>query len=584
MFVSNAHSSSVQHPKPSVLSTVETLKEFGQDFEFYPTTKAMLSTVRADISCLMPGRPHDDEDRGVFASVLDVGAGNGSSLEYLTNGNCYAIEKSQILIDGLSRDIVIVGTDFKQCTLIDKKVDVIFCNPPYSEYEQWMDKVIREANSLLIYFIVPTQWKASSLIKEALKARDASAEALKKTDFFDAERRARAEVDILRVDIASVKKHEARKYGTPKSPTVDPFSVWFSREFPFNEETAVKCNLGEGKTLKDKVKNRLVPGAGLITVLTELYNLEMDHLSKTYKHIAALDPVFLKEVGVSTENIQTAVEEKIAGLKHKYWHEFFDNYASITDRLASGSRKKLLGHIRGNVSVDFNPGNAYAITSWVIKNANAYFDSQLVAVFEDMIDEANVIKYASNKRVFKAEEHRYNRFSRREALGRVALDYRVVISKGGIALNDAWSRRGVKGLDESAHDFINDLIIIGKNLGYSFASWVDASNGDEWVSGEAHDFRAIKDGKESVFMSVRAYKNGNLHFKFNTEFMKKLNVMHGKLKGWIKNGKDVEREFCFSGKYGVLKTTEEEAKVILSASNYCLLPSSANKILLEDLS
>ncbi|MGL5668705.1 MAG: hypothetical protein ACRDD9_21590 [Shewanella sp.] len=43
--------------------------------------------------------------------------------------------------------MLVIGTDFNQQTLVDKPVGVIFCNPPYSAFEQWATRVISEANA-----------------------------------------------------------------------------------------------------------------------------------------------------------------------------------------------------------------------------------------------------------------------------------------------------------------------------------------------------------------------------------------------------------------------------------------------------
>ncbi len=75
------------------------------------------------------------EEVGTFLShvnVLDCGAGDGRVVKELSNGGkMYAIEKSQKLIKQMPDDLFIIGTDFFQSTLIDKEVQVIFCNPPY---------------------------------------------------------------------------------------------------------------------------------------------------------------------------------------------------------------------------------------------------------------------------------------------------------------------------------------------------------------------------------------------------------------------------------------------------------------------
>ena len=50
-------------------------------------------------------------------------------------------------------------------------------------------------------------------------------------------------------------------------------------------------------------------------------------------------------------------------------------------------------------------------------------------------------------------------------------------------------------------------------------------------------------GSNKVFMEYRAYKNGNMHVKFDIEFMKAMNVEVGRLLNWLRCKEDIQREF-----------------------------------------
>ena len=207
------------------------LKNEGQDFEWYPTTSEMIETVTRKISSLFDSS----------FSLLDIGAGDGRVIDMIdkahrkaSKDSCrgvsskYAVEKSQLLIQAMPADVCIVGTDFLQQTLIDKKVDVIFCNPPYSEYEDWTNRIIRECNCGHVFMIIPERWKKSKTIQDSIERRKAKSSVLASTDFLNAERAARAKVDIIHFDLTN---KSASYYEDTKGASVDPFDVWFADYF-----------------------------------------------------------------------------------------------------------------------------------------------------------------------------------------------------------------------------------------------------------------------------------------------------------------------------------------------------------------
>ena len=70
----------------------------------------------------------------------------------------------------MDNSIFIVGTDFHAQTLIDKRCDIIFINPPYSEFKVWANKIIREGNADVAYMILPVRWKEDASIQASIKA------------------------------------------------------------------------------------------------------------------------------------------------------------------------------------------------------------------------------------------------------------------------------------------------------------------------------------------------------------------------------------------------------------------------------
>jgi hypothetical protein len=451
----------------------------------------------------------------------------------------------------MNSDIFIVGTDFEESTLIDKKVDVVFCNPPYSQYEMWASKVISESNAAMVYLVIPKRWKNSSMISSAIKQRRAEVKVIGEFNFFNAERQARAEIDIVSVGLA----YMSGCRWDSKSVKVDPFSVWFDSYFVFNSEKEKGDYFSEDKEqFKETIQNALVEGDKLVETLVKLFNGEMSLLCKNYEAVAKLNPSILKELGVDVGALKESLKQKIKGLKYRYWEELFRNLNVITDRLTTYSRKNMMDKLLANTSIDFTESNVYAVSIWVIKNANKYFDTQLIQIVEEMIDKANVKLYKSNHRTFGEEDWYYCR--KPEGLSKFALELRIVIhSVGGICNGDyGYSWEYTNNLYKRAHDFLADICTVANNLGFSCKE--DSRNFD-WSSGKKVVFKT-DDGLQ--LMEVKAYKNRNIHIKFNQGFLKKLNIEFGRLKGWLKDKNEASEELdipikdidtCFSSNFQI---------------------------------
>lgn len=516
----------------SVQNMLAKLVSTDQDFEWYPTTEEIINTIKSDIKASDTFR-HDNP------SVLDCGAGDGRVLKALSeHGKKYAIEKSKPLLNALDKDIFVVGTEFEAQTLIDKKVDVIFSNPPYSMFEFWAEKIIKEANSGYAYLVIPNRWIDSDLIEKALKQREAETQVLGEFDFLSADRKARTKVNIVKVIFC----RQGRYGGT--SPKTNPFKVWFEENFKLSinktESSLYQVKREAEEKLEQEVTKELVQGADLVAMLEELYQRDLAKLIKNYQALGDINPDILAELDVNITAVREALELKITGLKDIYWNELFNKLDRVTDRLTFNSRKALLSTLTAHTHVDFTVSNAHAIIIWIIKNCNQYFDGQLINAVERMTRQANIVLYKSNQRTFRDEDWRYCR--KPEKLNNYQLDYRVVLhSMGGLKLN--WYDGHVEGLSEEATNFLNDLCTIAGNLGFDTKGG-SRVNSFEWESNKQNEFLYwdAKEGEYKTLFAVRAFKNGNLHIKFNKKFIVRLNIEFGRLKGWLKNKEQAAQE------------------------------------------
>lgn len=524
---------------------IEELKENGQDFEHYPTTNEIIASFHKDLI----------QTIGREFSILDCGAGTGKVLSQLqvhgeqqqesmshgkatTPESCYAIEKSSILLSKLPKDIFVVGADFWDNTLLDKKVDVVFSNPPFSEYAEWSSRIIKEANARFVYLVIPQRWKENKkdkvLLETAIELRNGVFEVVGSFDFSESEdRKARAKADLVKITLT----YEHGGYHTATAK-VDPFDLWFDEAY---KNTKEEVEIQDHESEKTSRKNELIAANGLVEALVHLYDKEMMDLLENYRKIQEFDEDILSEMGVSVSGLKASLKLKIKNLKSCYWKELFSNLDKITKRLTYQSRNIMLDKLFSSTQVDFKETNIHSVLEWCIKNANSYYDKQLSDVFIKMLERANVIKYKSNERVFRNNDWYYQ--FENNPMTHVKLDLRVVLERvGGLYTGDMARSDGAEnGLKSSANIFINDLLTIANNLGFTN----DANTSDYvWNSSskKSFPFRSLKTGKEEQLMTVNAYKNGNLHIKFNQSFIFSLNVEMARINGWIQNTAEASEE------------------------------------------
>lgn len=518
-----------------------------QDFEWYPTTNEILEVVKEDIE------KTKEENHSWYKniSLLDCGAGDGRVLNFLKEsfkGGLYAIEKSIPLINVLDKDISIVGTEFHEQTLIDKKVDIIFCNPPYSEYVSWFCKIAKEGNCAVSYLVVPSRWVDNPEIQEVLKNRKINTEVIGSFDFLEGDRAARAKVDVIRCQY-------------PGFCVGDPFNLWFDEFFPEPEEK--EDEEGENNS-SARLKKELSGSNDLVKTLESLYQRDLNHLMENYKSIRGLDRCLLSELGVSRDGLIRSLKEKISGLKLLYWRELFSHLTEITERLITSKTDDMLKKLMSNVSVDFTRRNAYAIVCWAVRHANEYFDDQIIEVVEKMVDSCNISMYKSNEKVIGKEYWNYrNNIINND--NKYKLENRIIYSGWRSAVANDW---GCHGLSENARNTIKDFTTIANCLGYICDPSPLWEN--EWSSGKRVDFYCIdkRTGKEVILMAVKCFQAGTIHFKFHPMFVCDLNVQFGKLKGWVKSKQEAKEEMDLTDE----QVEAFESHMQLSVDDNLMLP------------
>ncbi len=502
------------------------LKQNNQDFEWYPTTDEMITAVARWI-------PEDAN------SIMDIGAGDGRVLRRLgekaTHANLYSIELSSILIQKQPKNIIPVGTDLFQQRLAALQVDYIFSNPPYSQFEEWVCKIVEEGFAKKAFLVIPNRWKENKGIEKSLKLRGATAKVIYSGDFASADRQARAVVDIVEVTFPRDSKYYDAK-------VKDPFDIWFDQNIDTFQKTDEIKEEETSKSLARRYAHASIDE--IVAAYVEEYAL----LEKNYRAIFQLDLMILHELGINKDAVCEGLKMKMKGLKVKYWEILFQRLDAITSRLTTASKKKLLEKLTHNTSVEFTASNAYAVVLWAIKNANQYFDEQLVTLFRALSTFEGASVYKSNQNTWEKDKWRYLReydFRNGKYDVKYALDYRIVV--GGIyhaiPKKDAWYKFEYPGnIHNSCHELIADIVAVFSNLGFTSDSM--SSYDRSWKRAQWENW--IESDTDKILFQVKGYENGNFHIRFMPEAIKALNIEAGRLLKWVRTAEEVVTEMGYS--------------------------------------
>jgi hypothetical protein len=513
------------------------LKSTYSDFEWYPTTDEILRKMNEDIYALFKEgrldnitkrsryrelfRSEAEYKNGKFhhsrfsiASFLDIGAGDGRVFNAVKGIGRdamfilkrYGIEKARAQVtDLIKKDVFIIGGDFFEITLIDKYYSVIFSNPPYSIFESWTEKLLKESNFGIMYLVIPVRWRNNEKIGRELERYDTAI--LGEFTFEDGEREARGRVNLIRI-MPRQKKFEGQYY---EEKIQDAFSRWIDEHIGDFRNEEDETILEDERSLKLR--------QGDIGDLLENYELERISLAEAFRAVGRLPMRTLRAMNLDRKSIHEIIKKDIESLKEYHWNMAFEKLSAINTRLTKSVRDKMLREMDEFQTLDFNADNIYSIVIWIINHCSINIPVQICNLFDKLTDPRFVHAYKSNTH-WEEGDWRYNY---KKKPSKYWLDYRIVTR----AYIDTYS----------SYSIVNDFIIVCKNLGFEIAGRCQP---DHKVYGDLQEFYTV-DG--DLAFTVRMYLNGNFHFKINQKIMLRFNIEVAKVRQWITCPKDIQDEF-----------------------------------------
>lgn len=232
----------------------------------------------------------------------------------------------------------------------------------------------------------------------------------------------------------------------------------------------------------------------------------------------------------------------------------------INSKIIRKYRAYLSFSIASNAGVEFTKENIHSIVIWLIKNANKYIEESYLDFFDRMAKEGNALKYKSNER-FVTDEWRYNREDFIKQAHK--LDYRIVLT---YATNN--------------YEIVDMIEVIANNLGYENSLREELYKFTYWQYNNCYfnTSRCFQEGQKGtiltktgeILLEFKAYKNNNVHIKFNKDFMSELNLAVGKLRQWLRNKDEARAEFKGIKEESLKKIFDKSLRLTLQEMPLCL--------------
>jgi hypothetical protein len=554
----------LKEPMPTSASKkVRILQAANEDFEWYPTTDEILAAFAGDLYSQAKTLSSMNDNKGIYhdkrhydsetgthhdlvsiENMLDVGAGDGRVFNAIKDKNRglrfriekkYGIEIANSQSDDLIRKgVFIIGRDFFQTSLIDKNYAVIFSNPPYSIYEDWTLRLLRESSFTVMYLVLPVRWETNKEILYEMTRFDY--ENIGEYDFSHGERAARARVNLIRIRNKTREYKNYRGFTYTEYAEQDPFIRWIEKYIgTFDEvpEKEVYDYEEEGRFLALKRDND-------IDQLVDDYAAGMNSLLEGMKAVKCLPSCVTRALKIDKKSLHETIKQEIAKMKKRYWRLAFGKLDAVTERLTYDTRDKLLGEMEEFKSLDFNAGNIRSIVIWIIEHHNGYTKEQTVDLFENLAEPDYIRTYKSNTH-WNKDTWRYSHFAGKYPNGKpekYMLDYRFV----------ARSRIGYRGYGDKS-SVVDDLIVVLRSLGADISRLQKVDATIKQKKQEVEFYNQAGQKTETAF-ECRFYKNGNVHLKVNQALMTKFNVEVARILGWVRGPEDIQNEF---------EVSEEEA-------------------------
>lgn len=328
--------------------------------------------------------------------------------------------------------------------------------------------------------------------------------------------------------------------------------------------------------LKKLTSSEIVATAKNIFEMEKLYKSERKSIIDCFKQLDTISTTAIYEIGITREDLERQLEEKLQSLNHRFWNALFQNVFDAEGQFALKAKQIAMDQVFGRddsalKNMPFSAENAKFFTNRLYELLDQRSSGDFIELIKCAISPMNVTPYTSNPinlDTVKWEDDEYWVTEEdREALGCCRFNKKIV-STQLFGRRVGYSEYDIRGsqVSRDINNILLDTATLAQQVGITDLDTESMGDSQASLRNRIDVLSTNGNSKNPVF-STTLYKNGKLHLTLSDEFALRLNIVFGKSKGWLSDAKQAYKELDITNMdYDTFKLIYESAN--LSASDF----------------
>lgn len=425
---------------------------------------------------------------------------------------------------GSNHNILTLATNPKTTSLVDKEVDLIFCNPPMDKYEEYCKRIFEESLAGYALLVLPIEWKSNAEIKAYAKANRFEIEVIGAVGYIKDNQRAKAELVLFyRFSSEAILK---KKLGKD-----------YDLEVLFQELECYRSSLIH--ELEDEKKEEIanetqgMDQESFFEYLLKRYKKEHQDFFKNFKSLSHLSSHFLSAIKVEGEDIVEATKRFERKHKKFYWSECLSRMPTFNLLLTQKQQGELLGEF-AHRGVDFSRENIPSVLAFSLKYCKERERENFCNFWERLANEDNLADFSN----LISNPKPYTHYPNEKLFYKGRLKEKVICTYAG-RYDDYYPNH----LRDVGIAYLIEILL--QSMGYQDLSYRYSDKSVITPQDRVNlplGISFLFAGEKQV-VKFTAYKNRKLHIHFNQTTIALINLRVFIYLGWITNIKEAKESF-----------------------------------------